>query len=219
MAALIALNFEGTLKDNVEAMEGAASQVETGEITRAVRDAKVDGIEVKSGDIIGLHNNALVPSQSYCDQLTKRDLMFWKSRMLLRFYRAKGRLNHGAGLATSLRQAFSGFRKGEHSTKLQTAFRNGLESGVHSIGMQFRRGWVPRSAEQRMFAPWDAIYRTIHEQKLEQGIVPPAPLDTAELHHGNVAIALRHEHEAPRQLVLLGTAPAAQPAQPAHAAV
>src|SRR5207237_6611326 len=59
-----------------------------------------------------LHNNALVPSQSYCDQLTKRDLMFWKSRMLLRFYRAKGRLNHRAGLATSLRQAFSGFRKG-----------------------------------------------------------------------------------------------------------
>jgi dihydroxyacetone kinase-like predicted kinase len=69
MAALIALNFEGTLEDNVQAMEVAASGIETAEITRAVRDAKVEGIEVKEGDIIGLHNNALVTTGAELDEV------------------------------------------------------------------------------------------------------------------------------------------------------
>jgi hypothetical protein len=60
MAALIAFNYEASLDDNARAMDAASKQVETGEITRAVRDAKVDGIEVKEGEIIGLLNNKLV---------------------------------------------------------------------------------------------------------------------------------------------------------------
>ncbi len=60
MAALIALNYQATLEENVKGMEEAASQVQTGEITRAVRDARVEGLDVKSGDIIGLLNNVLV---------------------------------------------------------------------------------------------------------------------------------------------------------------
>ncbi|MEO8288865.1 MAG: DAK2 domain-containing protein [Chloroflexota bacterium] len=60
MSALLALNFEATLDDNAAAMMSAARDVQTGELTRAVRDAKVNGIDVKSGEIIGLLNNALV---------------------------------------------------------------------------------------------------------------------------------------------------------------
>ncbi|HET9495041.1 MAG TPA: DAK2 domain-containing protein [Chloroflexia bacterium] len=60
MAALIALNFEGSLEENSKAMLAAAKAVETGELTRAVRDAKVNGMDVKAGQFIGLHNNALV---------------------------------------------------------------------------------------------------------------------------------------------------------------
>lgn len=64
MAALIAMNYDATLEENAQAMEQAASQVETGEITRAVRDAVVNGMEVKQGDVIGLHNNKLVAQGS-----------------------------------------------------------------------------------------------------------------------------------------------------------
>jgi DAK2 domain fusion protein YloV len=60
MSALIALNFEASLDENAKAMLQAAKNVQTGEITRAVRDAKVGGMDVKSGEIIGLLNNALV---------------------------------------------------------------------------------------------------------------------------------------------------------------
>lgn len=64
MAALIAMNYDATLEENAQAMEQAASQVETGEITRAVRDAAVNGMEVKQGDVIALHNNKLVAQGS-----------------------------------------------------------------------------------------------------------------------------------------------------------
>jgi DAK2 domain fusion protein YloV len=60
MAALIALNVDADLETNVNAMTRAAHAVETGEITRAIRDANVNGLAVKEGDIIGLHNNNLV---------------------------------------------------------------------------------------------------------------------------------------------------------------
>jgi DAK2 domain fusion protein YloV len=67
MAALIALNFEATLEDNSKAMLAAAKAVETGELTRAVRDAKVNGLEVKAGEYIGLHNNAMVATAADLD--------------------------------------------------------------------------------------------------------------------------------------------------------
>jgi dihydroxyacetone kinase-like predicted kinase len=69
MAALIAYSYVGTLEDNVEAMQEAASRVETGEITRAVRDARVNDIEVKSGSVIGLHNNTLVTTGSGLEEV------------------------------------------------------------------------------------------------------------------------------------------------------
>lgn len=60
MAALIAFNYEASLAENAQDMAEVASQVQTAEITRAVRDAKVNGFQVKEGDIIGLINNTLV---------------------------------------------------------------------------------------------------------------------------------------------------------------
>jgi uncharacterized protein len=52
-------------------MNSAAKSVQTGELTRAVRDAKVNGIEVKEGQVIGLVNNALVTTG------TERDEVAW----------------------------------------------------------------------------------------------------------------------------------------------
>ena len=69
MAALIALNFDASLEENAHSMQAAASQVQTGEVTRAVRDATVQGIAVKAGDIIGLLNNSLVTTGSEPDQV------------------------------------------------------------------------------------------------------------------------------------------------------
>jgi DAK2 domain fusion protein YloV len=71
ISALIAMNYDASLEDNAKAMNSAAKSVQTGELTRAVRDAKVNGIEVKEGQVIGLVNNALVTTG------TERDEVAW----------------------------------------------------------------------------------------------------------------------------------------------
>ena len=45
-------------------MEAAITEVESGEITTAVRDVEIDGIDVKEGEIISLHNGKLVGSNN-----------------------------------------------------------------------------------------------------------------------------------------------------------
>jgi DAK2 domain fusion protein YloV len=60
MAALVAFNYESDVETNARAMEQSASLVETGEITTAVRDVNLNGVSVKTGDVIGLHNGTLV---------------------------------------------------------------------------------------------------------------------------------------------------------------
>jgi DAK2 domain fusion protein YloV len=69
MSALIAFNYDADLEANAKAMEAAASQVETAEITRAVRDATVNGIAVKAGEVIGLLNNTLVATGKECEEV------------------------------------------------------------------------------------------------------------------------------------------------------
>ncbi len=43
-------------------MESAIKEIESGEVTTAVRDVEIDGIEVKEGEIISLHNGKLIAS-------------------------------------------------------------------------------------------------------------------------------------------------------------
>jgi DAK2 domain fusion protein YloV len=59
LAAMLALNFGAGLEANTAAMTRALGDVRTGEITRAVRDATVDGLEVRAGQTIGLIDGAL----------------------------------------------------------------------------------------------------------------------------------------------------------------
>ena len=59
ISALLALNPHADLARNVHAMTAAMGSVQTGEVTIAVQDARFDGIEVHSGDVIGLLNDEL----------------------------------------------------------------------------------------------------------------------------------------------------------------
>lgn len=59
ISALLALNPHADLAHNAAAMTQAARQVQTGEVTVAVQNARFDGIEVQAGEIIGLLNDVL----------------------------------------------------------------------------------------------------------------------------------------------------------------
>jgi hypothetical protein len=68
IAALLALNYQSDLEANAQRMLGAAQQVQTVEITQAVRDTTLSGFQIKFGDVMGLVNDELVSvGQDYDD--------------------------------------------------------------------------------------------------------------------------------------------------------
>jgi DAK2 domain fusion protein YloV len=60
ISALLAFNYQADIETNAERMTLAASEIETIEVTRAVRSTQINGIDVSEGDIIGLLNDRLV---------------------------------------------------------------------------------------------------------------------------------------------------------------
>jgi DAK2 domain fusion protein YloV len=59
ISALLALNYQAELDDNVRIMTEAAACLETAEITTAVRSVQIDGIDVQEGEVIALVNGKL----------------------------------------------------------------------------------------------------------------------------------------------------------------
>ena len=59
IAAAIAFQNDAGVDENVEKMNEAAQHVKTATVTYAIRDSVYNGIEIKQGDIIGLHNGQI----------------------------------------------------------------------------------------------------------------------------------------------------------------
>jgi len=70
VAALLALDSGGDLNEIAEAMRESSEMVETGEVTHATRNAKVNGVKVKQGQVIGLHNDVLVIAGDNLEEVT-----------------------------------------------------------------------------------------------------------------------------------------------------
>lgn len=60
VSALLAYNFNADLDANTRAMERSIGEVQTGEVTTAVRDVRFDNLDVQAGQIIGLLEDRLV---------------------------------------------------------------------------------------------------------------------------------------------------------------
>ncbi|MGB2954934.1 MAG: DAK2 domain-containing protein [Anaerolineales bacterium] len=62
LAAMLRLIPGQELSQVSAEMQSAVSEIESGEITTAVREVEIDGIDVKEGEIISLHNGKLIGS-------------------------------------------------------------------------------------------------------------------------------------------------------------
>ncbi len=71
ISALLAFNYQSDLKSNVDFMERAASQVQTIEVTNAVRSVRINGLKVDKGQFIGLLNGELVEAGNDLQQVTE----------------------------------------------------------------------------------------------------------------------------------------------------
>ena len=54
LAAMLAFNQKESLEENVSKMEAALRGVQTGEVTYAVRNSRINGLEIDENDILGL---------------------------------------------------------------------------------------------------------------------------------------------------------------------
>ncbi|NOU95207.1 DAK2 domain-containing protein [Paenibacillus sp. LMG 31456] len=63
IAAVLAFQENAVLDENTESMNEAISQVQSGQITHAVRDTRIDDIDIKQGDYIGIHNSKIVNAE------------------------------------------------------------------------------------------------------------------------------------------------------------
>ncbi|MBJ7664564.1 DAK2 domain-containing protein [Weissella confusa] len=66
-ALVLGYNPEGTLEDNAEAMTAALGDVKSGAVTTSVRDTTLNGLEIHSGDAIGLFDGEIVVSVPNAD--------------------------------------------------------------------------------------------------------------------------------------------------------
>lgn len=74
LSALLALQPDGDLNEVVRAMETAAGQVSTGELTRATRTVTLDGVAVEEGALIGLVDGRLCASAESMDDVLSQML-------------------------------------------------------------------------------------------------------------------------------------------------
>ena len=59
IAAAVAFQGDVSGAENAERMTEAANHVKTGTVTYAVRDSEYNGVQIKKGDIIGMHNGQI----------------------------------------------------------------------------------------------------------------------------------------------------------------
>jgi len=62
ISAMLAFHPEASLEENQAAMNEARKDVKTGQITYAIRDTHIDGIEIKKGNFMGLEEGKIVTS-------------------------------------------------------------------------------------------------------------------------------------------------------------
>ena len=71
ISAAIAFNPDGTVEENIEAMNDAIKNVKSGSVTYAVRDTHVDGFDLTTGEIIGLDDKAILAKGKLVSQTTE----------------------------------------------------------------------------------------------------------------------------------------------------
>jgi DAK2 domain fusion protein YloV len=109
LAAMLRYLPTGELEDVVRGMTSSMDDVETGEITTATRDVEIDGVKVKEGQIIALHNGSLILSS---DDLLEGCLEFLKKidagnyELITMFYGANITQSEVERIMDAIREAY-----------------------------------------------------------------------------------------------------------------
>lgn len=71
LSALLAFNPEANVSVNAASMAEAASYVKTAQVTHAVRDTSIDGIDIKKNEFMGISAGKIVTTNASLEEVTK----------------------------------------------------------------------------------------------------------------------------------------------------
>jgi hypothetical protein len=110
IAALFALNRDGDLEENVNAMIASFEDLQSAEITTATRSVEIDGVEVSKGQVISLLNGRLVTAGDDLEQVLTETLTQSKMKnaeLITLYYGADLTAEIANQLADNIRQKWS----------------------------------------------------------------------------------------------------------------
>ncbi|MEX2160334.1 MAG: DAK2 domain-containing protein [Anaerolineales bacterium] len=118
IAAMLRHNPKGDLDAVARDMEGTLAGVQSGEITTANRDVEIDGVKVKIGQMIGLHNGKLVVASEDLETVSRellKQMGAAQAEVMTLYYGEELREEEAKSIADALRQAFPGKEVDVHS--------------------------------------------------------------------------------------------------------
>ncbi|RKD24681.1 hypothetical protein BEP19_07030 [Ammoniphilus oxalaticus] len=109
IAALLSLKIEESPGVNKQQMIDAISHVKTGLVTYAVRDSKVDQLQIKEGDFIGLLEDEIVTAATTLNQVSKdllTEMIDEESEVVSIFYGQEVETNEAEAFADEIQSAY-----------------------------------------------------------------------------------------------------------------
>ena len=109
IAAAIAFQSDLSADENLARMSEAAEHVKTATITYAIRDSEFEGVSMKQGDIIGLHNGKIEHSGSNVRDValeTLKNIMTDEDELITIYYGADVTEEDAAALAEELEKIY-----------------------------------------------------------------------------------------------------------------
>jgi DAK2 domain fusion protein YloV len=106
ISAVLAFNYQADLATNAKMMERAAHSVRTAEITTATRDARINGVSVAEGGIVGLLDGELAAAGSTLEEVVQEMLCQMKAdeQEIITIYYGEGiTVGEAKGLAEAIR--------------------------------------------------------------------------------------------------------------------
>ena len=110
---MLAFNPEGRWQDNIDAMTAALSSVASVEVTLAVKDVKIGGVDVAAGQFIGLLEGRLVTTADSPETALRStlDLAGLSSEAIVTlYYGAEAQAIDAESVAQELQSGFPGIQ-------------------------------------------------------------------------------------------------------------
>src|SRR5262249_5123627 len=111
LAALLGFSYQASIADNLRTMAQAIQEIQTAEVTTAVRDAAVDGIAVRAGQTIGLLDGDIITAgdeaHAVIDELLNRMALHHGEVMTI-YYGGDTLFDEAEARASHIRGRYSG---------------------------------------------------------------------------------------------------------------